>query len=288
MSLKEIKQRIASVKNTQKITSAMKLVSAVKLRRAQNAIDAMNPYRQKLDEILNSLLSDVRDFTTPYAAVRDVKRVAVVAISSNSGLCGSFNATIIRKTKELIGEYRSAGVDSMEIYPVGKKIASVLANEGFSCNDALLAQAASVQYSIVADVARKLMNDFITGKLDRIEIVYTRFISPAKHEAVCETFLPISINNSVSVQSGTQYDYIVEPSREYVLENLLPQVVALNLYTALLHSAASEHGARMIAMQIATDNADELITDLTREYNKGRQQAITNELLDMISGSMNQ
>lgn len=287
MSLKEIKQRIASVKNTQKITSAMKLISAAKLRRAQNAIESMHPYRQKLNDMLVNFLSEMQDISTPYSSVRKVGRVAIIAISSNSTLCGSYNATIIRKAKALLEDYRAQGVEA-EVFTVGKKIYESLAKAGYECNEALMSQAGNLQYDEVSKVAYNLMEHFATGELDKVEIVYTRFHSAAKHEPVCETYLPIDITNVCTGNSGVAHDYIVEPGVQQLIGHLLPKVIVLRLFMALLDAAASEHGARMMAMQIATDNADDLITELTREYNKGRQQAITNELLDIASGSINQ
>lgn len=287
MNLKELKQRIQSVKTTQKITSAMKLVSAAKLRRAQGAIEGMRPYRQKLDEILSSFLCNAVNIATPYTAVREIKRVAVIAVSSSTSLCGSYNANIIRIAKERVEEYRHADV-AVEIFPVGKKISEAMKKVGLATNDALMEQATSVSYSQVAIVAADLMARFVAGELDKIEIIYTRFISAGKQQPVNELFLPIDIEDKTYEKAVSSCEYIVEPCSEELLQQLLPKVITLRLFTALLDSAAAEHAARMMAMQIATDNANELINDLVLEYNKGRQQAITNELLDIVSGSMNQ
>ncbi|MBR3883842.1 MAG: ATP synthase F1 subunit gamma [Bacteroidaceae bacterium] len=287
MSLKEVKQRIISVKNTQKITSAMKLISAAKLRRAQSVIDGVRPYQQKLDEILVTFLSGSQHITTPYTRSSETKRVAVIAISSNSSLCGSFNANIIRLAKEVINSYSSLENNDIEIYPIGKKIFDSLKKSGYSLNDSLMPQLTTPQYAEASKVAYKLMQQFANGELDRIELVYTHFYSPAKQIATRETFLPIDLSALNSKGENISHDFIVEPNREAIIEQLIPKVIAMRLYTALLDSITAEHAARMLAMQIATDNADDLITTLVREYNKSRQQTITNELLDIVAGSMN-
>ena len=287
MSLKEVKQRIQSVKNTQKITSAMKLISAAKLRRAQSAIEGVRPYQSKLDEMLVSFLSVADTVSTPFTRVSEPKRVVVVAVSSNSSLCGSFNASVIRLAKEAIAQHLSAEGRVVEVFPVGKKIADSLRKEGYELNEVLMPQAVAPQYASVAQVADELMKRFAAGEIDRVELVYTHFHSAAKQVPVRETFLPIDIESMNKEAVHSLSDFIVEPSKEELISRLVPRVIAMRLYTALLDSIAAEHAARMLAMQIATDNADDLITTLVREYNKSRQQAITNELLDIVSGSMN-
>lgn len=286
MNLKEVKQRIQSVKTTQKITSAMKLVSAAKLRRAQNAIEGMRPYKQKLDEILSSYLRNSDDVSLPFTAEREVKRVAIIMVSSSTSLCGSFNANIIRLSKEVIDEYSTAGV-RVELFPVGKKIHEAVKKMGLPCNDMLMEQANAISYRAVDAAATEFMGRFQAGEYDRIEILYTRFFSAAKQQPVKELFLPVDVGSIQHAGEAHSNEYIVEPGRKELLEQLLPRVIKLRLFTALLDSAAAEHAARMMAMQIATDNADELIGELVLEYNKGRQQAITNELLDIVSGSVN-
>ena len=287
MSLKEVKQRIQSVKNTQKITSAMKLISAAKLRRAQSTIEGVRPYQSKLDEMLVSFLSVADTVSTPFTRVSEPKRVVVVAVSSNSSLCGSFNASVIRLAKEAIAQHLSAEGRVVEVFPVGKKIADSLRKEGYELNETLMPQAVAPQYASVAQVADELMKRFAAGEIDRVELVYTHFHSAAKQVPVRETFLPIDIESMNKEAVHSLSDFIVEPSKEELISRLVPRVIAMRLYTALLDSIAAEHAARMLAMQIATDNADDLITTLVREYNKSRQQAITNELLDIVSGSMN-
>lgn len=285
MNLKEIKQRIQSVKSTQKITSAMKLVSAAKLRRAQNTIENMLPYKQKLDGILTSFLQNTVSLDTPFTAVREAKKVVVIAVSSNSSLCGGFNANIIREARAVVDNYTAAGV-AVELLPVGKKISDAMRKIGFEPNVSLLEQAAAVSYDVVASAATALMERFASGEIDRVDLVYTHFRSAAKQVPVVETLLPIKVD-TITGETPAAHEYILEPGKEALLQQLLPRTIKLRLFTALLDSAAAEHAARMMAMQIATDNADDLIQELVREYNKGRQQAITNELLDIVSGSAN-
>ena len=265
----------------------MKLISAAKLRRAQSTIEGVRPYQSKLDEMLVSFLAGTDTVSTPFTRVSEPKRVVVVAVSSNSSLCGSFNASVIRLAKEAIARHLSVEGRVVEVYPVGKKIADSLRKEGYELNEALMSQAVAPQYAPVAQVADELMKRFAVGEIDRVELVYTHFHSAAKQVPVRETFLPIDIESMHKDAARSLSDFIVEPSKEELVSRLLPRVIAMRLYTALLDSIAAEHAARMLAMQIATDNADDLITTLVREYNKSRQQAITNELLDIVSGSMN-
>ncbi|MBQ2786864.1 MAG: ATP synthase F1 subunit gamma [Bacteroidaceae bacterium] len=287
MSLKEVKQRIQSVKNTQKITSAMKMISAAKLRRAQNAIESVRPYKEKLYTMLLTYLSAAQEVKTPYTRIGAPRHVAIVAVSSDSSLCGSFNATIIRRANEVVDEYLHSGCETVEVFPVGKKMAEALRKSGLPLDESLMQQAGSPHYNDVSRVAYHLMERFAAGSLDRIELVYTHFHSAARHIPMRETFLPMDVTNIGSEAQSLNHDFIVEPDKERLIEALLPRVTAMRLFTALLDSVAAEHAARMLAMQIATDNADDLITTLVREYNKSRQQAITNELLDIVSGSLN-
>lgn len=283
MNLKEIKQRIQSVKNTQKITSAMKMVSAAKLRRAQAAIENMRPYECKLSSMLSALLSVTDDVKTLYTRDSELRRVAIVVVSSHSNMCGAFNANIIRAAKEAIKEYNAAGVE-VELFPVGKKIADAFRKTGYgNCNNALVEQAGAVDYSVVSPIAKQLMERFATGQLDRVELLYTHFYNSAKQVPSKECFLPINLDNYAGGNRAVR-EYILEPGKRELVDALLPKVIKMALFTALLDSAAAEHSARMIAMQIATDNAGDLIQELVLEYNKGRQQAITNELLDIASG----
>ena len=285
MNLKEIKQRIHSVKSTQKITSAMKLVAAAKLRRTQASIDHLRPYEQKLKSILSSFLSNT-PVNSEYTVAREVKKVVVIPVASNTTFCGAFNSNINRLAKDVVAEYHLAGTDT-EVIPVGKKMHEFFKKQGVKTIDTFVQQAGCPQYADISSVAKDLMQRFLAGEIDKIELVYTHFVSAGKQIPQRETLLPIDISSIAEESTNHSIDYIVEPSKEEVVKSLIPNVVTLRLYAALLDSAVAEHAARMVAMQIATDNADDLISELTLEYNKGRQQAITNELLDILSGSFN-
>ena len=283
MNLKEIKQRIHSVKSTQKITSAMKLVAAAKLRRTQTSIEHLRPYEQKLDSILSSFLCNT-PVSSGYTLSREVKKVVIIPVASDTTFCGAFNSNIIRLAKEVIAEYSSKGVET-EVLPIGKKMQEAIAKQGISTVETLMQHAGNPQYSGISYVAKELMQRFLAREIDKIELVYTHFVSAGKQIPQRETLLPVDISSLSSDSTCHNIDYIIEPSKEDIVNSLIPNVITLRLYAALLDSAVAEHAARMVAMQVATDNADDLISELTLEYNKCRQQAITNELLDIVSGS---
>lgn len=282
MNLREVRDRIASVKSTQKITAAMKLVSAAKLRRAQTAIENMSRYSGKLNGLLASLLSSSNGFTTDLAAERDCKRTVVIAVASDTGLCGTFNANIINRMRSLLDGYKASNID-VEVYTVGKKMYDAVKKLGYTPREELMPQSSAPQYGDVAAVVRGLMERFSSGGVDRVEVVYSHFKSAAKQEPTVEQLLPVELK--MGEMTSPAIDYIVEPGRKELLQALVPKVVEVQLFTALLDAVAAEHAARVLAMQVATDNATDLISELTLEYNKGRQQAITNELLDIMSGT---
>ena len=282
MNLREVRDRIASVKSTQKITAAMKLVSAAKLRRAQMAIEGMSYYSDKLNGLLVSFLSSSTWFTTELAAARECKKAVVIAVASDTGLCGTFNANVVNRTRALLNGYKASSTD-VEVYTIGKKMHDAVFKMGYVPREELMPQSASPQYNDVAVVARELMARFIGGEIDRVEVVHSHFKSAARQEPVNEVLLPVELETAE--ETAPIADYIVEPGREELLSALVPKVVEVRLFTALLDAVAAEHAARVLAMQVATDNATDLISELTLEYNKGRQQAITNELLDIMSGS---
>lgn len=283
MNLKEIKQRIHSVKSTQKITSAMKLVAAAKLRRTQTSIEHLRPYEQKLDSILSSFLCNT-PVRSGYTLSREVKKVVIIPVASDTTFCGAFNSNIIRLAKEVIAEYSSKGVET-EVIPIGKKMQEAIAKQDINTVETLMQHAGNPQYSGISYVAKELMQRFLANEIDKIELVYTHFVSAGKQIPQRETLLPVDISSLSSDSVCHNIDYIIEPSKEDIANSLIPNVITLRLYAALLDSAVAEHAARMVAMQVATDNANDLIGELTLEYNKCRQQAITNELLDIISGS---
>ena len=290
-SLREIKNRIASVRSTRQITSAMKMVASAKLHKAQGRIENMLPYQQKLNAILTNFLGTDTTVESPYTAVRQVARVAVVAFSSNTSLCGAYNMNVVKLLEEVLEEYRSLGKDNIAIYPVGKKIEEAVRRMGYVPRGSYQQMADKPSYEEARSLAVELMDSFVTGQVDRIVLVYHHFKSAGTQVLLKENYLPIDLQQTVfpgETSSTTAYlsDYIVEPSVDSLMAELLPKVLCQKVYTVLLDSSASEHAARMMAMQTATDNANDLIQDLTKQYNKGRQQAITNELLDIIGGSM--
>lgn len=286
-SLKEVKGRIASVNSTKKITSAMKMVASAKLHKAQNAIENMLPYERRLNHILTSFLSTEQTFDSPYIVTREVKRVAIVVFSSNTSLCGGFNANIIKHLMLVIDEYKSLGLENVLLYPVGKKVAEALKRAGFRIEGDFQSMAEKPSYKEAATLARAIMRLYAAKELDKVELIYNHFRSTALQILTRETYLPIQLKAEETVdRQGYLADYIVEPSVEEVMEELIPTVLSMKMYTVLLDSNASEHAARTMAMQTATDNANELLQDLTVLYNKSRQQAITNELLDIVGGSM--
>ena len=295
-SLKEVKTRINSVKSTRKITSAMKMVASAKLHKAQGAIENMLPYERKLNKILTNFLSADLPVESPYIKAREVKRVAIVAFSSNTSLCGAFNANVIKMLLQTVGEFRTLGQDNILIFPVGKKVDEAVKRLGFQPQETSPTLSDKPSYQEASELAHRLMEMYVSGEIDRVELIYHHFKSMGVQILLRETYLPIDLTRVVDeeekqkeeeVQGGDiANDYIIEPSAEELIANLIPTVLSQKLFTAAVDSNASEHAARTLAMQGATDNANELIQDLTKQYNKSRQQAITNELLDIVGGSM--
>ena len=292
-SLKEVKNRINSVKSTRQITSAMKMVASAKLHKAQGRIENMLPYQQKLNEILTNFLSTDATFESPYTDVRPVTRVAIVVFSSNSSLCGAFNANVVKMLGETLEGYKSLGKDNILIYPVGKKVEAAVKKLGYTSQGSYQEMAEKPSYMQAYELAALLMQEFVEKQIDRVELIYHHFKSMGSQILTHEEYLPIDLSKvettaaiEGSGKRGFQNDYIVEPSVGQLIADLLPKVLSQKLFTVLQDSNASEHAARTLAMQTATDNANELIQDLTKQYNKSRQQAITNELLDIIAGSL--
>ena len=287
-SLKEVKTRINSVQSTRKITSAMKMVASAKLHKAQGAIENMLPYQRKLNKILTNFLSADLPVESPFCVERPVKRIAIVAFSSNSSLCGAFNANVLKMFLQTVGEYRELGQDNILIYPVGKKIEEAVKKLGFFPQGSYQRLADKPSYDEAAALARLLMELFLEQNIDRVELIYHHFRSMGIQELLRERYLPIDLSavHNEDGKTGMVNDYIIEPSAAQLIADLIPQVLSQKIFTAALDSNASEHAARTLAMQIATDNANELIQELTKQYNKTRQQAITNELLDIVGGSM--
>ncbi|MFQ3182099.1 MAG: F-type H+-transporting ATPase subunit gamma [Polaribacter sp.] len=280
-NLKEIRNRITSIKSTMQITSAMKMVSAAKLKKAQDAITAMRPYSSKLSELLQNLSATLDgDAGGAYATQREVSKVLLVAITSNRGLCGGFNSSITKKVVRTIEEKYSG--TSVDILSIGKKGGDVLskAHTIIASRNELFDD---LTFDNVAIVAEELMEMYVDGAYDKIEIVYNQFKNAATQIPQVEQFLPIK-----PIEGGDENvnsDYIFEPTKEEIVEALIPKSLKTQLYKALRDSFASEHGARMTAMHKATDNATDLRDDLLLTYNKARQAAITNEILEIVGGA---
>lgn len=341
-SLKEIKGRINSISSTLAITSAMKMVAAAKLQKAQMAIQNMLPYERRLHSMLLDLmgavnmsapaseegsarlvsLSNQPDHTESEGAYslmaqRQVRKVAIVAFASNSSLCGAFNSNVIREATAVINEYRASGLGDADItvYSVGRKMAEAMRKLGFPSPADFTKMSDSPSYDAASALAQELFDGFVSGRFDKVELVYNHYKSTSSQPTTRQTYLPLSLADATAdIQVGkitdsasesdtnrgaepvgapvvrqgspTTEDLIVEPSKEELIATLLPKVVRLRVFTTLLDSTAAEHAARTVAMQLATDNGNDLLQELTLEYNKGRQQKITSEILDIVGGSM--
>lgn len=341
-SLKEIKGRINSISSTLAITSAMKMVAAAKLQKAQMAIQNMLPYERRLHSMLIDLmgavnmsapaseegsarlvsLSNQPDHTESEGAYslmaqREVRKVAIVAFASNSSLCGAFNSNVIREATAVINEYRASGLGDADItvYSVGRKMAEAMKKLGFPSPADFTKMSDSPSYDAASALAQELLDGFVSGRFDKVELVYNHYKSTSSQPTIRQTYLPLSLADATAdLQAGkiadsasesdtnrgaepvgapvvrqgspTTEDLIVEPSKEELIATLLPKVVRLRVFTTLLDSNAAEQAARTVAMQLATDNGNDLLQELTLEYNKGRQQKITSEILDLVGGSM--
>lgn len=321
-SLKEIKSRIASVNSTRKITSAMKMVASSKLHHAQTAIENMLPYENMLEHILKTFLVSAPDVELPFDQERPVKKVALIVFSSNSSLCGGFNANIIKTMLHAIEEYRKQGLtnDDFIIYPIGRKVEEKVRKLGLRSAGSFVHLADKPNSAQCRDISVEAGTMFLEGKVDKVELIYHHFKSAGSQVLTRRTFLPIDLHDDVgadndrdlssnlATKKSQEYlknrnkqeeereqttvkplndNFLVEPDLKTVLTELVPKELHLMVYTALLDSNASEHAARMVAMQTATDNADELLRELNLQYNKSRQAAITSELLDIVGGSSN-
>lgn len=353
-SLKEIKGRINSISSTLAITSAMKMVAAAKLQKAQMAIQNMLPYERRLYSMLVDLMGamnisaaasedgsvrgsgsaergfaqsgdrlslsnrhDLAGMDGAYSlmAQREVRKVAIVAFASNSSLCGAFNSNVIREATAVINEYRASGLRDSDIvvYSVGRKMAEAMRKLGFPSPADFTKMSDSPSYEAASALAQELLDGFVSGRFDKVELVYNHYKSTSSQPTTRQTYLPLSLADATAdIQVGKitdsasepytdkvaepvvrqnsptteTPDLIVEPSKEELIATLLPKVIRLRIFTTLLDSAAAEHAARTVAMQLATDNGNDLLQELTLEYNKGRQQKITSEILDLVGGSM--
>ena len=284
-NLKEIRTRITSVNSTMQITSAMKMVSAAKLKRAQNAVTQMRPYAEKLQEILSNVSGSIDTADNPYIKEREEKNILIVALTSNRGLCGGFNNNVIKQVKKLVAEY---GASNVTVLPVGKKVNDAFKKEAYLSGDDLPGNTAelwdNLAYENIAPFTEHLMASFSDGSYDKILVVYNSFKNAAVQILKSEQLLPI-VKTEASQEATSNTDYIFEPSQEEIVTDLIPNSLKISFYKAMLDSQASEHGARMTAMHKATDNASDLIKELKLTYNKARQAAITNEILEIVGGA---
>lgn len=318
-SLKDIKNRISSVNSTRKITSAMKMVASSKLHHAQMMIGNMLPYETMLEHILKTFIASDAELKSVYSVQRPVKNVALIVFSSNSSLCGGFNTNILKMMQQTVDGYKQLSKENIIIYPIGRKISEKVQKLGYKSagNFDELIDKPNVHRCV--EISRELGKMFVRGEIDKVELVYHHFKSAGSQILTRKSLIPIDLTTELTrdherdletkmvTKDIQEYlkrkekehheetmeakplndNYIVEPDMETILNTLVPKMVHLMLYTALLDSIASEHAARMVAMQTATDNADELLRELNLQYNKSRQQAITSELLDIVGGSIN-
>ena len=284
-NLKEIRTRISSIESTQKITSSMKLVSAAKLRRAQTAIQYLRPYSEKLNDILHNLSVSAESMEEmPLVEKREPRNIIIVAITSNKGLCGAFNANIVKAVHHLVEDQYAAQHKEgrVQLICLGKK-----GREQLSKTYPILLSYEEIidnpDFSALSSIGTMLTERFLKHEVDKIDIVYNQFLNAATQRVTVEPFLPIA--SSEEETSSAKHDYIIEPSPEELLTELIPKILKTQLYKTLCDSVASEHGARMISMTKATDNATEILRDLRLKYNNARQSSITNELIEIVSGA---
>ena len=287
-SLKEVKTRIASVSSTQQITKAMKMVAAAKLRKAQDRIIQMRPYAQKLSDVLQNVSADNdREVVNPFAGERSVEKVLVVVITSDKGLCGPFNSNVFKAASQLINEKYSAVKESgnLTVMPIGKRSLDFYNRKGSKMVDDHAQLFGSLSFEHARKAVEYAMNGFLEERFDRVDIVYNEFKNVATQILKTEQFLSVVSTQNQVDQETTATDYIYEPSKVEIIEELIPKSLKVKFYTALLESNAAEHGARMTAMDKATENAGELLKELKLTYNRTRQAAITKEILEIVSGA---
>jgi len=284
-SLKEIKSRISSVQSTQQITKAMKMVAAAKLRRAQEKVIQLRPYSNSLLNILKNLITDGKNKESILLIPRNVKRVLLIVVGSDRGLCGSFNSSVIKSTTKLIEDKYKRHYDnkSLTILPIGKKMLDYFSKRNFKIIDEFWSILKKSEYNEIADITDYLIQEFNKENYDKIEIIFNEFKNVAVQKVIQTSFLPIEQQSSK--EEKTQTNYIFEPSKTHIIKSLIPKVLKSNLFKSILESNASEQGARMTAMSQATDNATELLKELKLSYNRTRQAAITKEILEIVGGA---
>lgn len=284
--LKEIRTRIASIKTTRQVTSAMKMVSAAKLKKAQDTVLQIKPYAEKLHEILKSVGTSLEGSEgSVYSRHREPEKILIVLVSSNRGLCGGFNMNIAKKAVELVYTKYSLQfqLDEVEFFCIGKQAERQVKLRGMKVVDSFHELFDNLGFENVSRLAEKIMKMFADEKYDRVEIVYNQFLNAAMQINATEQFLPIEMEHEKKHKQ--YYDYIFEPTKEYIIQELIPRSLKMQFYKAMLDSNAAEHGARMTAMHQATDNATELLKDLSLQYNKVRQASITSEILEIVGGA---
>lgn len=282
-NLKETRNRIVSVKSTMQITSAMKMVSAAKLKRAQDAVTQMRPFAEKLQEILSNVSADASDdLQSEYAASREVKKALIVPINSNRGLCGGFNANVVKRTVAAINEHY--GNVEVSLFCIGKKASDWFSGrEEYNVVKSEIELYNDLTFANVSALAEEIMAEFVAGTYDEVHLVYNQFVNAATQNVMFEKFLPVSATEGE--QGASNVDYTFEPEKAEIVLELIPKSLKTQLFKSILDSVASEHGARMTAMHQATDNASNLANDLLLEYNKARQAAITTEILEIVGGA---
>ncbi len=283
--LKEVRTRISSVESTKQITSAMKMVSASKLRKAQNAIIKLRPYEAKMKELMSHILAKADELPQlDYAKKRIIKNVLIIVVVSNKGLCGNYNSIVIKNTKKLIEEEYSGF--NVHLITIGKKATEYFTKRAYSVVASYDDIYQNLSFAAAENIAEKLMTQFKEGVYDVIEITYNRFKNAATQILCSEIFLPVAIDKEKdSSEDKSDIDYLYEPEKSLIIAQMVPKIIKLRFYRALLDAHASEHGARMTAMHKATDNATELIKDLRLYYNKVRQATITKEIMEIVSGA---
>jgi F-type H+-transporting ATPase subunit gamma len=286
-NLKEVRNRIASVQSTQQITKAMKMVSAAKLKRATNAIVQLRPYATKLKEILGNLSASLEGSTSPFIEEREPNKVLIVTVSSNRGLAGAFNMNVIKTANNLIAEKYSEQFKkgNVSIVSIGKKTQDFYEKRGYNVVGNNNEVYADLSFENVTKITDAIMAGFVEGKYDRVEVVYNRFKNAAVQILTSEQLLPLPKSEEAASTKETNVDYILEPSKEEIVTQLIPKSIKIQLYKAVLDSHASEHGARMTSMDKATENAGDLLKSLKLAYNQARQAAITTELTEIVSGA---
>ena len=284
VSLKEIRARITSVASTQKITSAMKMVSAAKLKKTEGLTTRFLPYKNKLSEALSNYLGSLEgEVSIPLAEHREVKRVALIGFSSSSGLCGVYNSSVCKLFKQVYDEYAdSLGAESVTVFLFGKKINDYAKKFGIKVEKTFEPLTESLSYDLAMEISDMMVELFLSHKVDRVELVYNHFKNAGVQTPTREVVLPLK---TIAQSDSSTLDYIVEPDKETFVNNLIPKVIRTNFYSVMLDTLTAEHGARMTAMHIASDNADQLSQELRIQYNKARQNVITNELIDIVGGA---